>query len=117
METRNITEYKVYVLTLADMHGGVDKARPVAVFDSLDKLKSYYQSQLADAPYSDKGYNSYAGHDDYSYQKVFKKGSPLEWYNPADSTDDKTEYNDICFGGVFHQWVDNLSFNIPYNPQ
>lgn len=63
----------------------------------------------------DKGYNSYTNSSDYTYRKVFKKGSPLEWFNLAGSLEVVPSY-ETAFGGVFSQWVDELSFNIPYNP-
>lgn len=122
METRQITEYRCFVLNLAEMHGGVDKSTGVAIFDDIEKLKSYYNSQLAHEPYSDKGYNSYSGSDDYNYHKVFKKGSPLEWYNPLSPVNNSggifevVSYHDSAFGGVTEYWTDNLSFNIPFNP-
>lgn len=117
METRQITEYKVYVLNLAEMHGGVDKSRPVAVFDDIEKLKTYYNSQLAEQPYSDE--------DNYGYKwhKVFKKGSLLEWYNPLSPVNQHNgdefkivSWHDAAFGGVTENWVDTLAFSVPFNP-
>ncbi len=113
METRNKTEYKVYALNLAEMHGGVDKSQGVAVFDSLEGLKNYYNSQLAEAPYTDE-----------TWHKVFKKGSPLEWYNPLNPVNQHdgdifkpVSWHDACFGGVTELWVDGFNFTIPFNPQ
>lgn len=114
MNTRQKIEYEVFVLCLADMHGGVDKSRPVAVFDELQKLQDYYSSQLADEPYTDEpSMDSYG--NTHSWHKVFKKGSALEWFNPASSLDPAQTYECI-FGGVFSDWVDNLDFNVPFNP-
>ena len=123
METRETTEYKVYVLYLADMRGGVDKAKPVAVFDELQELKDFYNSQLADEPYKDT-----PSSDDYgnirTWHKVFKEDSILEWYNPVNSDlEDKADTYDnmLCFGGVQSQWVDYYpsegQFNVPFNPK
>lgn len=116
METRNITEYKVYALNLADMHGGVDKSRPIAVFDDIEKLKNYYKSQLAETPYVDE-------ENGYKWSKVFTKGSLLEWCNPLSPVNQKdsdefriVSWHDAAFGGVTENWVDNLSFNVPFNP-
>jgi hypothetical protein len=121
METREKTEFKVFVLNLADMRGGVDRSKPVAVFDDLEKLKSYYNSQLADQPYTDTSSN-----DDYGNQRnwhrVFKKSSLLEWFNPLSPVNNSggifevVSYYDAIFGGVTEHWVDNLGFNIPFNP-
>ncbi len=104
METRQITEYKIYVLELAEMHGGVDKAVPVVAFDDYQKLKDYYNSQLAPEPYNDG-----------EWYKVFKKGSLFEWYNPADTLEIKN-YADCAFGGVRISWERNLNFRVPFNP-
>ena len=114
METRQITEYKVYVLCLANMHGGVDKASPVAVFDDIEKLKNYYNSQLADQPYIDEPSSDSYGNV-HSWNKVFKKGSPLEWFNPASSLE-AVSWHDAAFGGVVEDWVQEFNFNIPFNP-
>lgn len=112
METRQKTEYKVYVLCLADVRGGVDSAHAVAVFDELEDLKNYYNSQLADEPYTDEPSPDYYGNV-HSYHKVFKRGSPLEWYNPADSLE--PVYN-TSFGGVLEDWIEYHEFTVPYNP-
>ena len=109
METRNKTEYKIYVLCLANMHGGVDKSRPVAVFDDIEKLKTYYNSQLAPGPYIDT-----PSEDNYGNTHSWQ-GSALEWYNPLTSFDVQ-DWNNVAFGGVISDWVDNLSFNVPFNP-
>lgn len=117
MNTRQITEYQVFVLCLADMHGGVDKAKPLAVFDDLEKLKNYYKDQLADAPYSDVASMDNYGNT-HSWSKVFKKGSRLEWFNPANSLE-VTDWQSVAFGGVTEQWVTDVrpeSFNVPFNP-
>ncbi len=115
-ETRQTTEYKIYVLTLADMHGGVDRSHPVAVFSTHQKLKDFYHSQLADSPYTDGPSADNYGQT-HSWHKVFKKGSMLEWYNGADSLEVS---RDVSFGGVFEDWVkvfpNSSNFNVPYNP-
>lgn len=121
MEIRQSTEYKIWILELANMHGQVDKARCIAIFDEYQKLKDWYNSQLSEQPYKDKGYNSYTGNNDYEYHKVFKKGSPLEWYNPC-STLEEQNYQDRSFGGVGSQWVDwypsreNINPSYLFNP-
>lgn len=120
METRQRTEYKVWVLELADMHGGVDKARAVAIFTEHQDLICWYNAQLATEPYEDKGFNSCHG-DDYTYQKVFKKGSPLEWFNPANTLQEKS-FQECSFGGVRTEWFnefptrENIRGDILFNP-
>lgn len=120
METRQKTEYKLYVLELADMRGNVDKAHVVAVFENYDKLVSFYNSQLADAPYVDEPSPDHFGNT-HSYSKVFKKGSTLEWYNAPMSLEVKN-YRDRGFGGVGEDWVDfyptreQISSVVMFNP-
>lgn len=113
METRQKIEYKVYALNLSDMRGGVDKSRPIVVFDDLNNLKNWYENQLAEKKYLDED----------RWYKVFKKGSPLEWFNPLSpinqQDDDKfkvVSWHDAAFGGVTEHWVDDLSFTVPFNP-
>ena len=119
METREITEYKTYILCLADMHGGVDKSKPVAVFSELELLRSYYQSQLADAPWQDAESPDNYGNV-HKWHKVFKKGSPLEWYNPLTSFDIQS-WQDVAFGGVIENWSSSYpeqdTFTVPFNPK
>lgn len=121
METRQVTEYKVFALCLANMRGGVDKANPVASFDDLQKLKSYYASQLAGAPWTDEASPDYPDYFGVSHpwNKVFKKGSPLEWYNPAHNLE-VSNWQDVAFGGVVEQWGSSIptqdGCNVPFNP-
>jgi hypothetical protein len=113
MNTRQKTEYEVYVLELAEMHGGVDKAIPVGVFTSLDELKNYYQEQIAEESYIDEI-------DGHKWHKVFKKGSRLEWFNGADTLEPQT-YQQCSFGGVNTQWVteyptrESISYHLIFN--
>ena len=118
METRQKTEYKIYVLNLANMHGGVDGSEAVALFDDIEKLKSYYTSQLADSPYTDTPSKDSYGQT-HSWYKVFKKGSDLEWFNPAHDLSVRS-YQEVGFGGVTENWTDEypaqVAFRIPFNP-
>ena len=114
VKTRQI--YEVYVLELANMHGGVDKAEVVAIFSEHQKLKDWYNSQLADKPYTDTPSKDNFGQT-HSWHKVFKKGSPLEWYNPANSLEEAS-----CQGGVRTSWVNDyptretINNNYPFDP-
>jgi len=118
METKQVTEYKVFVLCLANMRGGVDKSIPVAVFTSLENLKAYYQSQLADSPWKDEPSADTFGNV-HGYSKVFKKGSPLEWFNPLNKFEPQS-WQDVAFGGVIENWVDHYpesaDFTVPLDP-
>ena len=118
METRQKTEYKYYVLCLASMHGGVDKAISVAIFDDLEKLKEYYNSQLAETSWTDEASADSYGNV-HTWHKVFKKGSLLEWFNPM-NTFEVVYGSDLAFGGITESWSEAIphqdSFNIPFNP-
>ena len=93
METRQITEVKVWKLILNPMKGNTENSTVVAVSYEKQKLIDWYNSLLAPEPYTDKGEVSFpdkgdfAGYenDSHSFHKVFIKGSELEWYNPCDS--------------------------------
>lgn len=112
---------KIYVLLLSHMRGNIDNPQPVAIFDNLEKLKRYYNNQLSEKDWTDNEESlDFFGHS-HSYQKVFKKGSKLEWYNPAEFLE-PTSSSDIYFGGVCEQSLNTdkeLSqdlFSYPFNP-
>lgn len=70
----------IYVLSLSDMRGQVDRQRIVAVSLDPQKLQDWMESFLVD-PYRDEPSADFFGYV-HPYQKVFAKGSPLEWFNP-----------------------------------
>ena len=83
METRTITEYKLYLLYLNNMRGPCEAYECVAIASSHNALLSYYNSMLEAKPYEDSNNEIADNYGQYhSYNKFFKKGSPLEWYNP-----------------------------------
>lgn len=71
---------KIYVLSLSDMRGQVDRQRIVAVSLDPQKLQDWMESFLVE-PYEDEPSPDFFGYV-HPYQKVFAKGSPLEWFNP-----------------------------------
>lgn len=80
METRQLilNQIKLYTLVLNQMlDPKIEMGRIAAFSTEYDKLIEWYNAQKADEPYSDK-------YCDRMYYKVFKKDSPLEWFNPAD---------------------------------
>ena len=116
METRTITEYKIYALKLSHVKGGVDRLITVAIFDDYDKLVSWISSQKEQWKDEEKSTDFYGRN--HGYDKAFKKGSALEWYNPPTSmfVNDDGSCND--FGGICSAWVRSLDFGgIPFNPQ
>lgn len=97
METKNITIVRIYKLILNPMYDRAETRRLVAISTEYDRLVSWYRSQFVDDPYSENG-----------YYKVFKKGSPLEYFNEAGSLN----LNDGgSFGhGIFDEWIDLNDF-------
>lgn len=70
----------IWVLYLSDMRGHVDEESVVAFSRNPLKLQEWAESFLVD-PYRDEPSADFFGYV-HSYQKVFAKGSPLEWFNP-----------------------------------
>jgi hypothetical protein len=78
-----IPMYTVYVLQLADMRGSVDRYTPIAFFSSLGQARAYEESMRV-APWTDGPSPDDFG-STHKYHKVYRKNSPLEWYNPPDN--------------------------------
>lgn len=95
METRIITQVKIYKLLLNPMPANFEKINMVAIAYDKQHLIDWYES-LKVEPYEDE-----------NWHKVFKRGSKLEWYNPI-------EYSD--YGGIQEEWttqeaIDNFIAN------
>ena len=95
METRIITQVKIYKLLLNPMSANFEKINMVAIAYDKQHLIDWYES-LKVEPYEDE-----------NWYKVFKRGSKLEWYNPI-------EYSD--YGGIQEEWttqeaIDNFIAN------
>ena len=84
METRQVTEVKIYKLLLNPMPANYEKVNMVAISYDKQKLIDWYES-LKVEPYKDE-----------RWSKVFKRGSKLEWSNPI-------EYSQ--YGGVQEEWT------------
>jgi len=109
MEKRIIEEYRIFYLSLADMHGGVDKARPVVASYTLEELLDFYKKEREPWLDTNDSIDSYG--NKHSWNKTFKKGSMLEWYNDVVSLE-PTEFPSP-FGGVGTVWVETANLNIP----
>jgi len=103
IETRSITQVKVWKLILNPMRANTEASNLVAWSEDKDKLINWYKSQLVE-PYIDADSPSFECQGNYhNWQKVFAKGSELEWYNPMDNED----YFPNCYGqGLVSEWVD-----------
>lgn len=101
METREkyLQEIRLYVLCLNPMDGSAESAVDVAVSTDYQRLVDWYRGQFNPGGYwRDNGFN-----------KTFKPGSPLEWYNPIYNLD----LNNLgTFGhGIYDTWVSVDSLN------
>ena len=100
MQTRTITEVLLYRLILNDMRfPKIEIKQLVAVSTSYEKLVEWYNSQIAD----DRWVDTIGG---YNWSKTFKKDSPLEWYNPADSLQpiEPSVIRNSIGGGICEIW-------------
>lgn len=100
METRTITQIRIYKLILNLMTDCAESGRIAAISDDYDKLVAWYKEQFAPETYRDDRWN-----------KTFKQGSPLEFFNPASSI----ELNDLDFfkHGIEDEWVeDNVYYDV-----
>lgn len=93
METRQVTEYKIYLLAL-NTFGPAEEVVPVAQSSDLQRLQEFYMDNLL--PYEDRF------RDDFGFLHSFKEG-PLFNFNPCSSL----EVGDVgLFGDGIHElWV------------
>jgi hypothetical protein len=80
-----------YILYLANVHGNIDNYVPVAISDDYQKLLEWEREQRAEAPYSSEEEHSDAFGQVHGYTLAYKKGSPIQWFNPP---------NGIYGGGI-----------------
>lgn len=98
-----MSKKKIYILNALDllvliyslhmnnmMSPKIEITEMVVVATDLDALKKYVEDQKAPEHWRDG-----------QWSKVFKKDSPLEWYNAPGSLDEMSPFND----GVNREWV------------
>lgn len=71
-----------FVLYLNPMKEACKRFVPVALAKDKNKLISWLTDQLAEEPWIDDNKVEDDYGNSHSYRKFFKKGSPLEWFNP-----------------------------------
>ena len=101
METRQVTEYRVYVLML-NTFGRAEDIAIVAVSTDYNHLVDWYNNQFAESQWRDSN----------GFVHTFKASSPICNYNPCNST----VLNNLgIFGdGIRGAWVSESDFaNIP----
>lgn len=98
METRNITQVRIYKLVLNSMFANYEQGNIVAISPSYEKLVDWYKSQCAKELWRDG-----------RWEKSFIQGSPLEWYNPCLSL----ELNDTDhYGhGIGDEWIEKSVYH------
>ena len=67
METRTITQVRIYTLALNPMAGRAEERRIVALSTDYNKLVAWYRDQMVPE------------WRDGLWYKYFRQGSPLEW--------------------------------------
>lgn len=96
METRNITQYRIYVLVLNPFSRAED-GEIVAISTDYAKLVCFYTTQLSSTP----------TRDEYGYFHSFIEG-PLYRYNPCHSL---VVNDNRPFGhGIHDEWIDEYQF-------
>jgi hypothetical protein len=89
MKTRTVTQILIYKLVLNPITDRVEYGRISAWSTDKDRLIEWYKSQ--EVP----------GYRDDRFLKVFKKGGPLEWYNPIYNFDNIDAFNH----GIHEEWI------------
>lgn len=121
METRQKTEYCFYVIVLNPMKGRAEDINGVAAFTSKEEALAFYLSCVTE-PWVDEEQTPDFFGNAHSYNKAFKRGSLLEWYNPPFQTDMIERMHDAMGCGIVEHWTENGSvapedWTIPLNPQ
>jgi hypothetical protein len=101
METRAVIEVKIYLLHLNPMQERIEAGRVVAISPSIEALMSFYKGEET-APYQEDGFN-FLTQQDHVWNKHFKKGGPLEWYNPINI--EGPEAINTWGHGIHMQWL------------
>lgn len=109
METRQITEVKIWGLILNPMKGNTEDSVIVAMAYEKQKLIDWHNSLFAPEPYKDTAPNSFPKKGDFDgysdnaqvFHKVFIKGSELEWCNPCENFDSPDHHGH----GLISQWI------------
>ena len=115
METRQVTEVKIYKLILNPMRGNTENGSIVAIAYEKQKLIDWYNSLLATEVYAEEGSPSFECHgDSHKWHKAFKLGSELEWFNPCGSFEPDHYGHGISEEWVMEQQLQNPRFKFIY---
>ena len=95
METRTVTQYKIYVLHLNDMRSSNIEMSEIALISFYkEDLKEYMRSKKVET------------YRDGRWGKTFEQGSVLEWFNSPHDID-SCNLEDSTWGthGIGEEWV------------
>jgi len=91
----------MFVLVLNDMRmPQIEMVEPVARAETKEALVAFVGREAVE-PYQEPGENTYGK---VTWTKNFRKGGPLEWYNPPTQTLDPP--NGIADVGTEDSWAD-----------
>lgn len=96
METREITQVRIYKLWMHDMRASDIQLQIVAIAYDKQKLIQWYRAELASERYeerlraneTDQGLAVEGKDKDTYITKHFKKGSPIEWFDAVDNIEE-----------------------------
>jgi len=103
METRTVDQTKIFKLVLNDMRADKASEGTLTPHISYDKssLCEYVGLEMADDFWQDEV-------DGVSYNKRFKRGSPLEYYNhPVELMGSENSFGH----GVSSEWIDSAQLD------
>ena len=72
----------MFVLSLNMMRNNAESVDAVAWAETAEELEAFMNREAVE-PYSEPGPSGF-GHGTQQFHKRFRKGGPLEWYNPPD---------------------------------
>lgn len=93
METRIITQVRIYKLILNHMSDRCESATIVAISGDYNRLVSWYREQKLPQPYRDNS----------GWYRTFADGTHLHWFNPADTLE--LNCPDHWGHGITDEWV------------
>lgn len=105
VKTRTVTQVLLFKLVLNPMQANTETAEIAAWSDDEEKLMKFYKEELVE-PYREEGSPSFIAHgSSHEWVKSFRKGGPLEWYNPLYNLDGDINH----WGhGIHTEWVDQI---------
>jgi hypothetical protein len=102
VQTRMVEQVLIHKLVMNPMRGNTENSVLVAWSDDKEKIVDFYNHEKVER-YTNDGSPSFPVHgDSHNWQKEFRLGGCLEWYNPIDSFDQLNHYGQ----GIQQEWVD-----------